>query len=104
MLALGVFANSAGGRPVGYAVVDLLPSLATVVGAEQVRAHVVETERVYGSVSGLRVKMAGIHFKDLPERLQLGRGDIVPMRAGIGCGPYETIIGACPQTGTVHCG
>src|SRR5580658_5360672 len=91
-LALWIFANGTGCRARANAVVDFGPRFAAVMRAEQVRTHIVETHRVNGRVGSLRVKVAGVHIEDLPERLQLRRSYIVPMRAGVGRGPDETVV------------
>ena len=96
-LALGIFADGAGGGAVGDAVVDLGPGLAAVVGAEEMRAHVVEAQGVDGGVGGLRVEVAGVHVEDLPEGLQLGGRDVGPVRSAVGGGPDEAVVGAGPD-------
>ena len=96
--AFGIFADGAGGGTVGNAVVDLLPGLTAVVGAEEMRAHVVEAQSVDSGVVGEGVEVAGVHVEDLPEGLQLGRSDVGPVGAAVGGGPDEAVVGAGPET------
>ena len=56
----GILAHDVDRRAVGNAVHDLGPRLAAVVSAEDVRAHVVEPQRVDGGVGGERVEVAGV--------------------------------------------
>ena len=102
--AFGVFADGRGGCSVGDAVVNLLPGLAAVMGAEEVRTHVVEAQGVDGGVVGELVEVARVHVEDLPEGLQLGRGDVGPVGPGIGGGPDEAVVGSCPDTVDVEGG
>ena len=95
--AFGVFADGAGRCAVGNAVVDLLPGLAAIVGAEEVRAHVVEAQGVDCGVGGLGVEVTGVHVEDLPEGLQLRWGHVVPVPPAVGCGPDEAVVGARPE-------
>ena len=70
-LRLRILAHHVDRRAVGNAVDDLGPRLAAVVRAENVRAHVVEAQRVDGGVGGERVEVAGVEDRDLHPRPEL---------------------------------
>ena len=83
--------------PAGDAVIDLGPGLAAVVGAPEVRVHVVEAQGVGGGVGRLGVEVAGIHVEDAGPRLDLRRGDVGPFGAAVGGDLDEAVAGAGPQ-------
>ena len=66
-LALRILAHDADRRAAGNAGDDLLPRLAAVVGAVDVRVHVVEAQRVDRRVGGQRIEAARIDGEHLHE-------------------------------------
>ena len=67
-LALRILAHDADRRAAGNAVDDLLPRLAAVVRAVDVRVHVVEPQRVHRRIRRERIEAAGIDREHLHER------------------------------------
>src|ERR1019366_10660434 len=71
--------------------------LAAIVGAEDVRAQVVDAQRVDGGVGGEGVEVAGVENGDLHPGSDGGRGDVFPVEAAIGGDVDQAIVGAGPD-------
>src|SRR5437763_508214 len=65
---------------------DLLPTLAAVVRAPDVRPEIVDAQRIHGGVRRERIGMSRVHDRDLAPRLRtdLRRRDIAPVRTAVG--------------------
>jgi hypothetical protein len=96
-LALRILTHGVDRRAGGDAVGDRRPGLAAVMRAEDVRAHVVEPQRVDRGVRGLRVEVSRVDDRHLHERLQLRWSDVVPRRTAVGRCLHETVIGPHPD-------
>ena len=66
-LAHGIFADGVDGR-IGQAADDLLPGVAAIVRAIDVRLQVVEADAVDGGVDGVVVEVRGVELRDLAPR------------------------------------
>src|SRR6185437_7189588 len=93
----GIFADGVGDRAGGDAAVNLSPGLAAVVGAPEVRVHVVKAEGVGGSVGGQGIEMAGVHIENARPRLDAGGGDVGPGGAAIAGDLDEAVARAGPD-------
>jgi hypothetical protein len=95
--ARGIFADGVDGFVVGQAGDDLLPGLAAVVGAVDIRMQVVEAEAVDGSVGGCLIEMRGVQLGDFAPRSELGRRDVLPVLAAIARDLDQAIVGSGPD-------
>ena len=78
-LADRIFAHGVDHFVVGNAVDDLLPGLAAIVRAIDVRAQIVEPEAVDGGVRGLGIEMRRVKLRNFAPRRQVRRRDVVPV-------------------------
>src|SRR6202046_292726 len=92
-----ILADGVSHRAAVDAAVDLRPCLAAIVGAPQVRVHVIEPQGVGGGVCRRGVEVARVHVKDAGPWLNLRRSDIGPMRAAVGGELDEPVAGARPK-------
>ena len=93
----GIFADRVGHRARSDAGVDLGPALAAIVGAPEVRIHVVDPHRVRRGVGGQRVEVAGVQIEDPGPRLDRRRGHIGPGGAPIGGNLDIAVVGPRPD-------
>src|SRR6185312_4238105 len=84
-LSLGIFANHIDGRSVGYAAHNLAPGLAAIMRAINMRAKIVQPERVDGCIGSVFVEVTSIDDRYLLPRGQLRRRHIGPMRSAVRC-------------------
>ena len=66
-LAHGIFADGVDG-PIGQAADGLLPGLAAIVRAVDVRLEVVEAKAVDGGIDGVVIEVRGVELRDLAPR------------------------------------
>ncbi len=96
-LAPGIFTDRVHRFIFGQAGGDLLPGLARVVCAVDVRVQVVEAKSVDGGVDGIFIEMRGVELGDLAPGGEIGRSDVLPVFAGV-CGDVDkAIVGADPD-------
>src|SRR5713226_2055282 len=75
-LTNGIFANDVAGAAIGNSLGDFLPGSSKVARAVNVRAEIIEAERVDRRVSGGGVEMRRLDDGDFAPRLELRRSDI----------------------------
>ena len=93
----GVLADCVDGRAAGDAVHDFGPGAASVVGAIDVRPHVVEADGVDGGISRPGIESSGVHDRDFGPRNERGRCHVRPVLPAVrGC-VDQAVIGADPD-------
>ena len=97
-----VFPDGVGHGTGGYAVVDLRPCLAAVVGAPEVGVHVVDAHGVGGGVGGALVEMPGFDVEDPRPGRDLRRGHVGPVRAAVRGDLDVAVVGAGPEDAHVE--
>src|SRR5271165_1908275 len=96
-LTLGVFTDGIDIFIGGNAGDDFRPGFAAVASAKDVRAQVVEAQRIDGGVGGVGIGVAGFDNGNLLPSGQSGRCDVVPVSSAV-CGePDESVVGAGPD-------
>ena len=93
-----IFAHGVDHFVIGNAVGDLLPCLAAVVGAIDVRAQIVQAEAVDGGIDRLVIEMRGVELRYFAPRRKIGRRDVVPRLAAIASDVDQAVVGAGPQS------
>src|SRR5712691_8168955 len=78
-----VLADGVGDRARCDPVVDLRPRATAVVRAPEMRLHVVDPQRVRGSVGGAGVEVAGLDVEDARPRLDHRRRYVPPRRTTV---------------------
>ncbi len=95
-LALGIFADRVDGF-VGQSGYDLLPTLAAIVCAIDIRMEVVEAEAVHGSIDGCGVEVRGVELGELAPRSEFRRRNVLPVLAAIASYLDHAIVGSGPD-------
>ncbi len=96
-MRFGIFAHGIDVFVVGNAGDDFRPGLAAIAGAQDVRAQVIETQRVDRRVGGVGIGVAGFEDRDFLPRGESRRRDVVPVRSAVGGEPDESVVGAGPD-------
>src|SRR6266404_497472 len=73
-----VFANHVAGAAIGNAMSNFRPRLSEIARAVNVRAQIVEPERIDRRVRRARIEMRGFDSRDFAPRLQLRRRNVLP--------------------------
>ena len=92
-----VFADGVGDRAGRDAVVDFGPGLAAIVGAPEVRIHVVEAQGVSGGVGGFGGEVACVHVEDAGPGFHFGGRDVGPLQAAVRGDLNHAIARAGPE-------
>src|SRR5215813_9706546 len=92
-----IFAHNVGIFVLWNPVRDFRPGSATVTCAINVRAQVIQSQRVDGRIGGLLIKVARFNNRYFVEWLELRRGDVFPVSASVSGYMNQTVIGAGPD-------
>ena len=96
-MALRIFLHRVDVSAFGNAGDDVLPGLAAIVRAIDVRLVVGEAMAIDRGVGGLRIEMAGFDLRNLAPRRHRRRRDVVPVLAVVAGDVDQAIVGAHPD-------
>src|SRR5580700_10368420 len=96
-LAFRVFPDRVDGLVVGQAACYLLPGLAAVVGAIDIRMQVVKPEAIHGCVGSWGIEMRRIHLRYFGPRRYFGRSYVLPVLAAVARYLNHAIVGSGPD-------
>ena len=96
-LAFRIFANRVDGLIVRQSASDLLPRLAAIVRAIDIRTQVVETESIHRCICSRSVEMRSVNLRELAPWSQFGRRHVLPVLSAIACHLNHAIVGSSPN-------
>ena len=96
-MAQGIFANDVGRSVVGDTAGDLGPSGSEIARTVDVRVEIVEAKTIDRGIRCAGIEVRGFNDGDFAPRLELWRGDVLPIFPAIACELDYAIVGASPN-------